>query len=362
MQLLYSLCALLSIVAADILDDLYREHNAQRIHHNVAPFACLDTQLNALTATHVAGQIVAHSLDHTKLAARCHAIGPDVVCGENSVRGKVASANGMVMHWMNSTKHRANILNPDFTRVGFSVQKANASDEWVATALFATGPANCSTRIKDDGTSIGRATTYGGVDGVDVNSGNCGLMDWIENAKTFHAAINQAQWASGTNCGRCVQVTCVDDRCPTKTPVLGQVSDQCHGCADGSLDLTLPFFQKVTGATTDSFAISWRFVDCPVSGGVKVCAKAGSNPHWLALQPANARHGVAKMSINGAASNLFSTSSNFFFMAKGHIDFGAAKVEMTSIAGETISATVSLTAGQCTELPHQFQAAPDNRA
>nr|AIG56469.1 secreted protein [Achlya hypogyna] len=358
-----SCLTLISGVSGNIMQDLFREHNVQRIRHNLPPFACLDDTLSNLSAIHVQSQVQTRSLHHAQLDARCHALGTGVVCGENSLRGDAVDANAMLTAWMNSTKHRFNILDPRFTRVGFALQQLPTTKEWFASALFTSdspSAANCTSGSNPvypgapaNAASTGKATTYGGPDGVDVGGGNCGLMAWLENAKQFHAAINHEQWASGTNCGRCVEVTCVDDRCPSKKPT---VSDQCHGCGPGSLDLTLPFFKQVTGAETDSFAISWRFIECPVKGSLQVCAKSGSNSYWLALQPANSVHGVKSMAINDEESPLFSPTSNYFFMAKSRADMGAVKVKMTAFSGESVSTTVALRAGECTSVGQQFDA------
>ncbi|OQS00538.1 hypothetical protein ACHHYP_03409 [Achlya hypogyna] len=202
----------------------------------------------------------------------------------------------------------------------------------------------------------GVATTYGGPNGVEVQGGNCGLMAWMPNAQQFHAAINTPQWDSGRNCGRCVQVQCTDPRCKSRAKVIGQVTDRCPECAQGALDLTLPFFKQVTGDTTDRYAISWSFVNCPVKGGVKVCAKSGSNPYWLAVQPANTRSGVASMTINGKPSPLMDAMSNYFFMSTVQGPLDKTRVAIKSFTGETISATVALQPGQCTEVFQQFRA------
>ncbi|EQC26888.1 hypothetical protein SDRG_15311 [Saprolegnia diclina VS20] len=201
----------------------------------------------------------------------------------------------------------------------------------------------------------GPATTYGGPDGVDVQGGNCGIMASLPNAKAFHVAINHEQWDSGRNCGRCVQVTCTDKRCKSHAKVIGQVTDQCHECGYGGLDLTLPFFKQVTGDTTDRYTISWSFVNCPVSGNIQVCAKEGSNQYWLAVQAGNTRSGVASMSINGKKSPLMNADSNYFYVSTtSNIPLSKTQVSLTSFSGQVVSATVNLTPGKCTAIRSQF--------
>ncbi|KAF0699673.1 Aste57867_9773 [Aphanomyces stellatus] len=203
-------------------------------------------------------------------------------------------------------------------------------------------------------TFSGVASTYGGPLGVDAMSGNCGLMASLPSATKYHVALNDPQYNTGLHCGQCVQVRCTDRRCQSTKPVVAQVTDRCPECSHGDLDMTWPLFQDVTGFTTDKYAIAWAFVDCPVvPGGIQVCAKSGSSPFWLYVQPANTVAGVKTMAINGGRADPF--PSNYYFMAtRLGVALSQTKVEMTSWAGETIQATVALTADACTQLPQQF--------
>ncbi|OQR88252.1 hypothetical protein ACHHYP_07017 [Achlya hypogyna] len=211
-------------------------------------------------------------------------------------------------------------------------------------------------------TFSGSATTYGPPGGVAVFGGNCGLMDSLPFAAAFHAALNTAQYGQGVHCGRCIQVQCVGPRCKSHAKIIGQITDRCPECLYGGLDLTLPFFEQVTGDRTDSYPISWQFVDCPVTGGVKVCAKSGSSPWWLAVQPTNTVGGVQSMQINGKPAALTAPVINnyYFKTAQPTTDIPLDKtlVELTAFTGETIHATVALRANECTQLPVQFQTRP----
>ena len=56
--------------------------------------------------------------------------------GENIAWGNV-SADQMMVMWMNSPGHRANILNPSFTHVGIGATKAS-SGRWYGVQDFVT--------------------------------------------------------------------------------------------------------------------------------------------------------------------------------------------------------------------------------
>ncbi|EQC34184.1 hypothetical protein SDRG_08391 [Saprolegnia diclina VS20] len=189
----------------------------------------------------------------------------------------------------------------------------------------------------------GEGTTYGPPDGGDsAFTGNCALMAPLDIAPKFHAAMNNFQWNTGGHCGRCVEVQCMDPKCTRNDVVLGQITDRCPECAHGDLDMSLPMFNKVTGLYTDRPKIKWQFVDCPVAGGLKVCAKAGSSEFWLYVQPNNAVNGVLKMTINGKEAPPFDAS--WYFKSQANGDLSTTAITMTSFSGETISTTVSLEA------------------
>ncbi|RHY94677.1 hypothetical protein DYB37_007160 [Aphanomyces astaci] len=218
--------------------------------------------------------------------------------------------------------------------------------------IFVATAGLCSIGVTSAFTGI--ATTYGPPDGESPQGGNCAMMKWLPLAPQFHVAINDNQYDTGANCGRCVSVTCVDARCQSKRTVLGQVTDRCPECSQGDLDMSLPMFQQVTGFTTDRLAISWEFVDCPVTDGVQVCAKDGSSIHWLYVQPGNTLNGVKSMRINGGDAPLFGSAYYFMSTVLGAVNLSQTQVEMTSHSGQTIKATVALVANQCTQISQQF--------
>ncbi|KAG9416821.1 hypothetical protein AC1031_001211 [Aphanomyces cochlioides] len=219
-----------------------------------------------------------------------------------------------------------------------------------AVALIVLGAFATTTSAQFNGI----ATTYGPPNGESPHGGNCALMTWLDFAPQFHVALNDKQWSSGVHCGRCVQVQCTDARCKNPQPVLGQITDRCPECNHGDLDMSLPMFNKITGYTTDRLTIHWEFVDCPVSGGVQVCAKAGSSKHWLYIQASNTVDGVASMNINGAPAPVFGSAYYFMSQVLGSVELADTQISMTSHAGETIQIKVTLEADKCTQIPQQF--------
>jgi uncharacterized protein YkwD len=107
--------------------------NAQRRAHG------LRTLIVSPCATHYAAPWSAHmastgSLVHQSLSGlmRC----PARTAGENIAYGNV-TADQMMAMWMNSPGHRANILNPAFSRIGIGAVRTT-SGRWWATQDFVT--------------------------------------------------------------------------------------------------------------------------------------------------------------------------------------------------------------------------------
>ncbi|GAB9477168.1 hypothetical protein Gpo141_00014229, partial [Globisporangium polare] len=214
----------------------------------------------------------------------------------------------------------------------------------VALALAASG-AQAQT-FTGDGTSY----TLGS-----VSNGNCNFMAAPASASTNYAALNNPQWDSLKNCGRCAQVSCVDSACADQTiSEIVYIVDRCPECKSGDLDLSPTVFKKITGSSPSRLKIKWQFVDCPVSGNLKYCLKSGSNPYFVAVQPANAGSGIASMKINGQATTMVDSAFYYVLNSQSPVALSAVKVSLTSTSGATVEETVSLTAGSCTAGKSQF--------
>jgi uncharacterized protein YkwD len=79
--------------------------NSQRTHHGLRPLS-VDPWLLSSARRHAAWMTNSRSLTHTSQPV-----------GENIAMGQSSSAE-VITAWMNSSGHRANILNPGYTRIG----------------------------------------------------------------------------------------------------------------------------------------------------------------------------------------------------------------------------------------------------
>ncbi|ETN08027.1 hypothetical protein PPTG_12540 [Phytophthora nicotianae INRA-310] len=187
-----------------------------------------------------------------------------------------------------------------------------------------------------------------------VSSGNCNFMSAIPSASTNYVALNQAQWDNLAGCGRCIEVSCIDEQCTAKNKTaVVQVLDRCPECAHGALDLSPTVYKEITGLDPNRLTVRWRFVDCPDPGTVQVCLKEGSNANWIAVQPTNGLVGVESVTVNGASTKMLD-GAYYYVATTSNADLSAIKVAITSVNGDEISGTYSLTAGKCTDTKKQF--------
>ncbi|UIZ27819.1 hypothetical protein KXD40_004718 [Peronospora effusa] len=188
----------------------------------------------------------------------------------------------------------------------------------------------------------------------EVSSGNCNFMSAIPTASTNFVALNEEQWNTLGNCGRCIEVSCIDAQCTVqnKTAVV-QVLDRCPECAHGALDLSPTVFSDITGLGPNRLTVRWRFVDCPDAGNVQVCLKEGSSSSWIAVQPTNGLVGIQSVTLNGATTTMLD-GAYFYVSTTAKADLSAVKVAITSVNGDVISGTYSLSVGKCTDTMQQF--------
>lgn len=69
-----------------------------------------------------------------------------VTIGENIALGNFDGSKGLVDAWMNSTGHRANILNKNYTEIGVYAEQGiyKGQDVWIATQIFGKSLSGCS--------------------------------------------------------------------------------------------------------------------------------------------------------------------------------------------------------------------------
>ncbi|POM67515.1 Hypothetical protein PHPALM_16471 [Phytophthora palmivora] len=102
---------------------------------------------------------------------------------------------------------------------------------------------------------------------------------------------------------------------------------------------------NITGSDPSRLTIRWKFVDCPNPGNIEVCLKTGSNGYYVAVQPTNTLVGVNTVTINGEATTMVDSAYYYLITSTSEVDLTSVAVSITSIDGETVEGTYSLTAG-----------------
>ncbi|KAG6604684.1 Expansin protein 3 [Phytophthora cinnamomi] len=188
-----------------------------------------------------------------------------------------------------------------------------------------------------------------------VNMGNCAFMSSWSKAATNYVAVNQAQWDGLKHCGQCIEATCIDSKCKNKnSAVILQVVDRCPECKYGDLDMSPSALTKIVGYNPGRIKIGWKYVDCPNPGTIKVCLKQGSNPWWVAVQPTNARIAVSSVAINGKKATLLDGAYFYYIQSRDEVPFNKLKVTISSVEGDMVSGTYSMSIGQCVDTKQQF--------
>ena len=140
-----ALCASAAASAATVQQatnqtSLLQAVNAARIEHGLLPLR-LDSGLDQAAEAHTLDMLANHYFGHGDFGSRMVALGLNGNLGENLAwgTGRYARARSIVHMWLTSAEHRANVLRPEFRRIGFGVATGpfqGRHDAIVVTADF----------------------------------------------------------------------------------------------------------------------------------------------------------------------------------------------------------------------------------
>ncbi len=124
----------------DIITQLLEAHNRQRSQRNIPPLFA-NPRLIAAAQKHAQWMANNKKMSHTgsggsSFADRIRAEGYSLRTGGENVAAGYKSVESVIAGWMNSTGHRANILNSNYKEIGVGV----VNDYWCA--VFATPSSN----------------------------------------------------------------------------------------------------------------------------------------------------------------------------------------------------------------------------
>jgi hypothetical protein len=136
--------------------------------------------------------------------------------------------------------------------------------------------------------------------------------------------------ATGSNfdtvnhCGACAQITngaksvivTIVDECPENS------NPACANNPNGHLDLSRPAFDALGYSTGNPSGTTWKYVPCPVSGGIVVRGKSG-NANQVYIE--NVVLPIVSLTVNGAAAT--------------HLSYGAWQLPVNASVGLTLTLT-----------------------
>ena len=151
--------------------------------------------------------------------------------------------------------------------------------------------------------------------------------DTVANIATpgyFAAVPGSGSFSTVDHCGACAQITngsqsvivTVVDECPVAS------NPACANNPNGHLDLSRPAFNALGFPTGDPTGTTWKYVACPVTGGIVARVKEG-NPDQVYLE--NVVLPIAKVTANGGSAT--------------HLSYGAWQLPGNATVGETLTLT-----------------------
>jgi expansin (peptidoglycan-binding protein) len=149
------------------------------------------------------------------------------------------------------------------------------------------------------------------------------------------AAMDQPEYDDSAVCGECVAIT------GPKGNLTVRVVDLCPECEKGHLDLSQEAFAKLADVSLGHVAVTWKVVECAVTGNLGYNYKDGVSQYWFAVQVTNSRLPIAKLEIekNGTFTEVERQSYNYFVDGDGS-GTGKVTVRVTSIDGQQLIDTL----------------------
>ncbi len=175
----------------------------------------------------------------------------------------------------------------------------------------------------------GEATYYDFADG----SGNCGFDPTPNDLMV--GAMNHTDYAASAVCGSCAHLV------GPSGEVTIRVVDQCPECKPGDIDLSPDAFAKIADVALGRVNITWKYVECGVTGPILYRFKEGSNQWWTAIQIRNHRHAIKTLEYENAGGtfvNVERLDYNYFVEAAG-MGPGPYTLRVTDVYGNVLTDT-----------------------
>ncbi|KAF7892507.1 uncharacterized protein EAF02_000045 [Botrytis sinoallii] len=185
----------------------------------------------------------------------------------------------------------------------------------------------------------GQATTYGG----NTHGGACSFSTYTLPSNMFGTALSDSNWATASQCGRCVSVTG-----PSGNSITAMITDECPGCGTNHLDLYTTAFTSLAPLSKGIIDVTWNYVDCPITSPLQLHLKEGVSAYWFSMQVVNAAEGVSKLDVSTDGGKTWQptnrTTYNYFEHSAGY--GSKVNVRVTGLSGKTVTVNnVAVTPG-----------------
>jgi expansin (peptidoglycan-binding protein) len=184
----------------------------------------------------------------------------------------------------------------------------------------------------------------------------CGIA--YASLPKYYGAMNEDDYRGSAACGTCARVQAqgksldieIGDLCP-------YVGNE-KWCYPGShhIDLSPDAFAFFANPMMGVLDIQWKYIPCPVTGGVAYTFKKESTQYWAEVLVSNYPYEITKLEFvnkQGAYQSVPRMSYNYFQAASG-MGAGPIKIRVTDIHGSTVEDSVPLMPGGTYHAPDNF--------
>ncbi|DBA04331.1 TPA: hypothetical protein N0F65_002093 [Lagenidium giganteum] len=173
-------------------------------------------------------------------------------------------------------------------------------------------------------------------------------------------------------CGRCVRITCDDDKCTGGSSVTAYVLEVSQSAKSGATKASKAALTELGVAeNANDVKVSYKMVNCPsslMSGNVKACLMEGASNTYIPLQFYNSQKVIKSVKINGVdgqqQKGSFQYNANMNQNEQPKSDwYGNVQVELTATDGDSQKATFAFGGPSgCASSDVQFAAASTSDA
>ena len=144
-------------------------------------------------------------------------------------------------------------------------------------------------------------------------------------------AMNEADYVGSAVCGACAHVVGPNGAIDVR------IVDRCPECLSGDIDLSPQAFEQIAPLVQGRVPITWRFIECGVSGPIRFRFKEGSNQWWTAVQIRNHRNRIARLEYDNAGvfEEVPREMYNYFVAASG-MGPGPYRFRVTDVYGSEL--------------------------